>query len=291
MRTSKYFSCFCLILVVLFLGVITWVFLNSLHYTPFQLYPGMTYQIKDRVYHIPTDMEVRGRAFILETDFIESLRELYVKTTHFLNHYQFTWWLSGGTLLGAMRNQAIPSAFDDDVDLHVKFTDKNTLLRLIADNMTDGFGIQSINLKGIGQTRITAAVRFQLIHQEYPVLDIFFTQVVRDKVCKIDGWDNNSVLYNHKEIWDIHDIFPIQATVIDQLPVKLPARPVTVLMKQYGQTCMKVIIPRSICLAHLLPQKILFAIMRKDSEHQDHNEQTQVNILKEVDKLVYLLVQ
>jgi hypothetical protein len=191
------------------------------------------------------------------------LRLLLGNVSRFLDDNDIQWWFSGGTLLGCIRNQSIPSHFDDDVDLHIKFTDKDKLLRCI--HAVQDYDCRAIVPLAFGKYRATSAVRFVLRGAIFPVLDIFFVGKDSDMISKLDYWIPEPT-YNSKERWSPQDIFPIYNNIsVDGMLVSLPSDPLRVLNIQYGLECMTHIIARPLGMSHLIPSLMLAAVDSKNA--------------------------
>ena len=283
MRAQSFVLLFLVILVV---TAAVWNMLAFRNFKQTVLRPGGEYVVRDRVYVIPPEMEIRGQAYILKDAVIENLRELYTRVTRFLDYHEICWWVSGGTLLGGIRNQMIPSLFDDDIDLHMHWHEKERLEGVLRDARQ--FSIESIDLDGYGLTRTTSAIRFKLTGVEFPVLDMFFTACWGEQLSKLDGWVP-SLVPNARETWPLACVFPLQRVLIDQLVVVLPRDPVRVLQQQYGAECLRVIIPRPVCAAHMLPQQIMFYFMKQGGSGAVVRN-TKVAILKKVESVLHGLL-
>jgi len=257
----------CIIALVIGFVVLAgfWAQVSYSQFTREKLAPGKKYKIGSREYQIPADCQVIGDAYILKTPFIERVRELFRRTSGFLNANSIAWRLSGGTLLGAVRNGTLPIPFDDDVDLHIMWADQPKLFQLLGTDFSS-YGIEPILLHhgSVAEANVlTSAVRFRLRSHRAPVLDIFFNKQIGQKLLKIDTWKEGKFTFAEKETWDISDVFPLRNVIIDQLPVTIPNKPFPVLLQQYGSGFMNKIIARPVMLSHTFPQKLLFFFYEK----------------------------
>lgn len=259
------------------------------YYSKKKLYPGLSYTIANRDYYIPTYMKVSGDAYILHESIIEQIRALTSHVVRFLNSINLMWWLSGGSLLGCTRNKIIPSPFDDDVDIHIRFEDKEILIDELS--IANLFGLKPLESLAFGVSRSTSAIRFSLLDSDFPVLDIFFVNVADSKVAKIDCWNKTSLFLNSREVWDYQDIFPIQENVfIDGLQVNIPSNPEKVLIKQYGEDCMHHIVARPIGLSHVVPHYFFQKVFLKSKKDKlNRNVEYCIGLFAIcVDKLIWM---
>lgn len=252
-----FIGCFLLVIIGVVIRTI-WGCLAKRHFTTTLLSPGMVFQVQDRVYQIPSSMSVQGDAYLLKENVLRDLRELFRRSAAFLNSCSLDWWISGGTLLGAVRNGAIPLPFDDDLDVHMNFSDKERVLEALKARGA-AFSIELSPMTCLGKVRLTSVLRLVLPKTQFPVMDIFFTKMVGSSMIgKVDSWGRGNVVINRKEQWPLSDVFPLTRNCrIDGLLVNLPANPESVLKRQFGRDCLTKIVARRLNMSHHLPMKAL----------------------------------
>jgi hypothetical protein len=117
------------------------------------------------------------------------------------NGYMATWWLHGGTLLGAMKRQDF-IAHDDDLDIAVV---ESTDFRQLADAFTKaGFYVLRIN-----KHDMTVAVPGARTNEPWDIhLDIFKTYVDGSKMYQpTDIWEGRRLKYTRM-------VFPLVTNII-----------------------------------------------------------------------------
>ena len=263
--------------------LISWVVLSHDNYNR-TIKPGEKYTVGEREYTLP---KVNARSstgsnksgskdtsvHILKDEFLQLQRDLLVRVTSMLKEFEIPYWISGGTLLGFMRHGTfIP--WDDDMDLHVKWDQREYMYSKVFSKKIADYGLESIMLPGIGgyefATKEGAAIRLRVIGSDLPVCDIFFEKQVMDEKdgemwVKIDSWKGDTVVESSKERWPVDQLFPLQTRVIDDIELMLPANPQAMLEKQYSKSVMDEMVYRHPMLSHQFPFRFLFGVWKKRS--------------------------
>ncbi len=252
-------------LVLLF----AWIIVSNSHYTWTLLKPNQNYMIHGRKYTFP-NLETTGPTYLLHDNYISELRKLLTFTSSTLKDLQIDWWLTGGSLMGAVKHSAIPMPFDDDVDIGVDDSHRALLFSETFVHAAEKHNLQVIFLVGASSknaNRTGACVRLQLL-KCHSTLDIFFWKKVENnkRVIKLDGWSmfKPDGVYNEKEQFLIDDVYPLQKSVeVDDMLINLPNQPKNLLVQQYGASVMTQIIARSTAVSHLFPFLVLGAMWTK----------------------------
>jgi len=253
-----------LVLVILLLYIV----LSFSNFTKCPIRRNLKYTLDDRNYTVP-DLPIYGQGYLLKHSFRKSQRELLVAVFKIAEMADISVWLSGGTLLGFIRNGSI-MPWDDDIDVHTSFNNLYFLFSSEFQNICAHFNCEAIRLKflsHINTTRIAAGVRIRFKKTKMPCCDIFFTNVTNNQVKKIDGWSSQHITYNKKEQFDKKDIYPLRKTRIDDLDVVVPHNPVNVLKTQYGNSVMDKIYITSPFMSHAVPFSFEYAWTRTDSPY------------------------
>lgn len=252
-----------LLLLLLLAVTLSWIIIAHENYTGEELLPGSIYRVSGRTYVFP-NLPTQGHPYKLKDNVIEALRRLYTATTRYLDHRGIEWFVTGGTLLGVERHRTLPMPFDDDIDLGVDFSFRDTLFDEHVLTETKEFGIRPIYLFANGPKaadRHGSAVRFQLLDGPDDVtLDIFFWYDNKDEgyVAKLDGWGRNGELVeSRQERFPRQYVYPLQTKQVDGLRVRMAAEPQQVLKQQYSDNVMHSIVARPLMLSHAFPYRFL----------------------------------
>lgn len=267
---------FIFLFLLLTAVTISWFILSHSIYTQELLKPGEPYKLCGKDY-ILSNIPIEGNAYKIKDKVAESLRSLLTKTGKFLDRTGVEWWVTGGTLLGVERHGVVLMPWDDDVDIAVKFANRDYMF-------SDEFAEEALNYNLDMFTLVTntpksadrhgGVVRVQHFGGEdsnrYESLDIFFWKDSIDdpenKICKLDGWRRDgSVIENTEEKFLKSDLFPINRITCDSVDVCVPRNPRALLEKQYGKSVWDSIRPRPILIAHAFPIRFLFLLFVRGS--------------------------
>lgn len=202
--------------------------------TKIKIEPNMKYTVNKKEYTVP-NLKIKTQGFLLKEHFLISIRDLYVNTKEFMKKLNIEFWLAGGTLLGFTRHKTF-MPWDDDIDIHTHSYNKVYMFSKDFKNKAKEFNLDVLEMRFTSPTfsYYKGGVRLRKTGKKAPALDIFFVDVLENKVKKIENWYGKHVTYNKKEVWNKNDIFEINKEEIDDLEVYLPQNPETILSKQYG---------------------------------------------------------
>ena len=250
-----------LFLVVFIISTLSaWFTISRSYYTAERVSSGKQYEMGGRTYIFP-NIPIKGDAFILKDEFVISLRNLLSCTGNALDNLDVLWWLTGGSLLGAMRHDSLPMPYDDDIDVGVDFAHRELLFSETFQKEAHKHGLEVIYLFSNtlkNADRHGAAVRCQLLDTSTtysPTMDIFFWKTDKNVVCKVDSWFTSNVKLNivrsDNEKFNYDDVYPIQLNVdIDGLLVNIVHKPRRVLEQQYSKNVWDVAIARPRLFSH-----------------------------------------
>ena len=216
-----------------------------LHYRGL-VWPGRSYTI-DNVRHTFPKLK-RGTPLglypIIQDDLANQLKGMYRRFARVCAAHGIDVWLAGGTLVGYVRHQGfIP--WDDDMDLHVRLSDKTKLLGAAMRDDLEAEGLGLGLTAAWPRTDIVKVVELNTRKNDdpdalraYPFLDVLFEGRVDGRwgTCKdhveLDG-DTCTALHKD-EMWEEEDVFPLQDGVFEDVAVRVPRRPLALLRAQYG---------------------------------------------------------
>ena len=143
-----------------------------------------------------------------------------------------TYWMNGGTLLGAIRNgDVIP--WDDDADLYVLLKDKDKILSLKPifnkygyDIVEHWIGFKIFPLNGY---KINNKKEF---NYKFPFVDIFITEQEGDKV--IDNAEYCRYLWPNS-YFKINELYPLKSYKFNNFELMGPNDPIPYLDRLYGR--------------------------------------------------------
>ena len=233
--------------VLLAAGVCLCVMLHHfrLHYRGL-VWPGRAYTI-DNVRHTFPNLK-RGTPLglypVIQDDLAARLKSMYRRLARVCAAHDIDVWLAGGTLVGYVRHQGfIP--WDDDMDLHVRLSDKTKLLgaAVRADLEAEGLGLGLT--AAWPRTDIIKVVELDTDDTDnpdalraYPFLDVLFEGRVDGRwgTCKdhVEADGDTCTALHEDEIWDEEDVFPLQDGMFENVAVRVPRRPRALLRAQYG---------------------------------------------------------
>lgn len=196
--------------------------------------PGAMYSVGKRHYKVP-NLPVKGHAYILDEEFITRMRDMYTKINAVFTELKLDFWVSGGTLLGFVRHKTF-LPWDDDLDIHTDSKNKAFLHSEEFRNALNRHGLESLFMLGSDEnfSYYKGGVRVKMLEHLNPVMDIFFVHQEQGRMIKVENWMNDVMVFNKTENWSRDEIYPIKKTTIDDLPIRLPAKPHQVLTTQYG---------------------------------------------------------
>lgn len=154
---------------------------------------------------------------------IKSTVELTKKVDSIFRKHKITYWMIGGTLLGAVRNKGMIS-WDDDADIAILDNMEQKLNSIKDELSSEGlglvpafFGYKIFNLNG----RVIKEYDFK-----YPFLDVFVTVRDKDKIILRDQGARDSW---PKEIYDYNKTFPLKEWEYEDFKLWGPNDPIPLL--------------------------------------------------------------
>lgn len=199
-----------LILAVIFLTIIAYIYYNR-HQSVEKITPTEKYTI------------------YTDDTTLKTLRNMLKTTDEIFHANGITYWIDGGTLLGAVRHHdVIP--WDDDGDLAVFETHESKLLSAIPDFRNRGYGVvktwHGYKIYPLNGKSIKPELEYL-----YPFVDIFFVNKNGDHYHFADTevqdkWPN----YYH----DIPDLFPLRRYQFASFELTGPNNAIPYLNRAYG---------------------------------------------------------
>lgn len=228
--------------------LISWITIS--HQTfPKKVLPGETYQVGGQTFRVPDKphktyktkekaSKTKPVPVLSEKDLLE-LQELMRDGFELLHQSNVPFWVTGGTLLGAVVWGHM-MCYDDDIDVAVPWEAREYIwsskfAALLSRKNLEVFNLRGSSLKAA--TKEGGAVRVRRKGTSFPIMDIFFVKERRDgSFCKVNGWYKDKIYYEEpKEKWDSKDwIFPLQYKTIQGVRWPLPNQPEKCLQRQYG---------------------------------------------------------
>lgn len=171
----------------------------------------------------------------ISNNLAKKLKKMYIDLRDTLDSNNIEHWVSGGTLLGAVRHQGfIP--WDDDMDIHIKFKDVGKVINVVLK--MKGYKLNSLqNTKSILKLFPQDSTTFAP-----PFIDILFEKELENDeqgTCK----EVNNIMKSNRECLSVKeketnhndDIFPLKKMDFEDIWVYVPNNPEKVLEKQYGK--------------------------------------------------------
>lgn len=181
-------------------------------------------------------------SIMTNTNILEKIRTMLHDINRVFKQYKLTYWIDGGTLLGAVRHQNI-IPWDDDGDICIFKKDVGLLLQLESklNNLGYGlskswFGYRIYPLNGIEVKKENRNWTWTIDVEEddyykFPFIDVFLVEHKDNKYQFADEnvrkmWPN----YYHDE----NDLFPLKNYKFDTFELCGPKEPITYLNRAYG---------------------------------------------------------
>lgn len=181
-------------------------------------------------------------SIMTNTNILEKIRTMLHDVDRVFKQYKLTYWIDGGTLLGAVRHQNI-IPWDDDGDICIFEKDVGLLLQLESklNNLGYGlsrswFGYRIYPLNGIEVKKENRNWSWTIDVKEddyykFPFIDVF---LVEHKDGKYQFSD-----VNVRKLWpnyyhDENNLFPLKNYKFDTFELVGPAEPIAYLNRAYG---------------------------------------------------------
>lgn len=257
-----------LLVFTVFALLVAWVQISREPFSGRVLSAGERYAVGSRTYRLP-NLPIKGVAYMMKEGFLLKMRSLLQRTHALLGAVGVKYWISGGTLISFTLNKTF-SPWDDDIDLHTLFENRDYLSTCEFGREAEKFGLSAIYLRFYSTrfaTKESSAVRLRLTGSQTPVLDIFFSADRGDgHMVKLDGWKNRTTpIFSTKEIFPKECVFPLRKRVVDDMEMYLPNQPEKMVQIQYGKNCLKRLVSRHHMISHETPYVLLPWVWTKRS--------------------------
>lgn len=163
-----------------------------------------------------------------------------------LDKYDIDYWITCGTLLGAVRHEAI-IAYDDDIDICIHEKDGAKVLALRDDLKKVGLAVYqdrtSIKVYKIDGPYVHPKKRsFKIMDgiwfvrrkvERFPTIDVYITKEEKGEIIHANHRARKSF---YKEIYKSGDIYPLKIYQFGHLRVKGPKYPYNFFTSAYGSS-------------------------------------------------------
>ncbi len=170
----------------------------------------------------------------LPQDVVQSLYQLMDKVDRVFTNHNITYWLGGGTLLGAIRHGGLIK-HDDDLDTYILESEEAKINEIEEDLAKEGLSIYKKDIYVIYETNGT-----KIEHQPYnfPCLDVFVMHLEKGKEEKEIYAHKAPYFYFHfrKDRFSRFQIENIYRAPFGHLSLPVPANPELNLNANYGSS-------------------------------------------------------
>lgn len=224
-----------------------WIYISYATF-PGSVLPGASYTLGDVEYKIPNLKHTRYKSGVepradipvpmLDKQLIADIKVLYRDVADTLKEAGVDFWVTGGTLIGAVLWNDVPMCYDDDLDAAVRWVDRDYTWSPEFAALLARRGLETFFLRGMSlhfSTREGAALRIRRKGKVTPTFDLFYVaEMPNGKLAKVDAWSGEDRTYNDKETWEPEWLFPLKTlTMSDGLQVPVGQQPEKMLDKQY----------------------------------------------------------
>lgn len=151
----------------------------------------------------------------------ETLMDLMEKFIDFADKYNLSWWSTGGTLLGAIREQDIIK-WDDDIDIEVP----TKVVNFLKSKQKE------LNAQGLKFEMEDHIWRFRYLEKNKAYIDVFEVKRDGDKWTYVDDYNTERW---PKSYFTHDELFPLTSYKFGNLQVKGAKNPFPYLERQYQQ--------------------------------------------------------
>ena len=193
--------------------------------------PGVRYRVGPSEHTIPDLQLPTPRPRLIREPVLADMARLLQYADALLTEHGINYWISCGTLLGAMRHRGfIP--WDDDIDVQIEFSDRARLLALAPRLQKDGFVL------------LEAAGGFKLARTNlcrFPYIDLVMVERVdgRFELCYPLNADGQATFAKARqwpnECLPIDDVFPLARVPFESFSVLAPRRTMGAAQAMYGE--------------------------------------------------------